>query len=290
MHLRDESCEEGSREGRSVRRAGLRLVGAPWWVGAGLWGLSAWLTADSSHAGSASCPAAMSAGLACSSEQAQAHQRCSYPQGSCVCALVPPCNGAALAPGPGAAERRWECLPAGCPSDPVSQTGKACSTPGQECTYGSCPQISYRCEPSGWALQSVSSTPPSSGAAVGPRPQIAGAAETGGSRVASEPSRGAASAQPGGASGSGTTHQTAKPSWQACSGKGSFTCQSVQQGVAASEHRPPPKVCGCAPRCPSGYRLMASMSGTTWPDGSEKAAYSCVPPNAGSPPSVARPH
>ncbi len=282
MPTRSTFREERFHHGSMSYQASVRWSGVSQWLCTSLWVLSVWLPVSASRANPTGCPVTMSAASICSSEQAQAHTQCRYPQGSCACTLVPPCNGAVRNPSPGAAlDYHWVCLPADCPSDPERQAGKACRTPGKVCTYGSCPQVSYRCGEGGWAVDDIGSLPPSSAASVGPMPTQAG-----GSPIQSETPR----VQPSSASPGAKEHPTSKPAWRVCPSHSSFTCQPVQQGVAASEHRPPPKVCGCPPRCQSGYRLMASLSGQTWPDGSEKAQYICVPPNAGSPPSVARPN
>lgn len=80
-----------------------------------------------------------------------------------------------------------------------------------------------------------------------------------------------------------------KPAWQVCASGRKFTCETVEQGVAASPQHPPPRVCGCPPTCPPQHRPRATLSDKTWPDGSSRASYSCEGPNAGRPPSAARP-
>ena len=79
-----------------------------------------------------------------------------------------------------------------------------------------------------------------------------------------------------------------KPAWQVCASGRKFTCETVEQGVAASPQHPPPRVCGCPPKCPPQHRPHATLSDKTWPDGSNRASYSCEGPNAGRPPSAAR--
>jgi len=107
---------------------------------------------------------------------------CSYPQGRCVCTPVRPCSGAARNPSLCAAlDYRWVCLPTDCPGNPKGQVGKVCRTPSQVCTYGSSPQVSYRCESSGWVEDGIGRLPPSSAAAIGPVPT-----EAGGSFIKSE--------------------------------------------------------------------------------------------------------
>jgi hypothetical protein len=79
----------------------------------------------------------------------------------------------------------------------------------------------------------------------------------------------------------------AKPAWQQCPSGRAFRCEPVQQGVAASPDRPPPLVCGCPPKCSRFQVPHATLSDKKWPDGSNRANYSCIAFNSPPPPSAA---
>jgi hypothetical protein len=64
---------------------------------------------------------------------------CTYPQGVCTCANTPYCGGA-MPTYLQQAGMKWTCRPPRKPDDcpDVASNGKACTTDGKQCAYGSC--------------------------------------------------------------------------------------------------------------------------------------------------------
>jgi hypothetical protein len=87
-------------------------------------------------------------------DQRTATNSCLYPEGHCYCGQAPVCSG--VEPDPADLARRpieWQCTPTppdvradGCPGVPDA----TCATEGQECSYGDCCFVAYRCVGGVW--------------------------------------------------------------------------------------------------------------------------------------------
>lgn len=117
-------------------------------------------------AGPTSCPAAFGDipdGTPCSTSL-----RCPYARGTCTCAPGQYCGGAAPPPDIEAqfAKLRWTCTPNppairpdGCPGTEPRGGRTRCSKTDQQCVYGDCCVIQYRCTNGTW-IGGASTCPP----------------------------------------------------------------------------------------------------------------------------------